>query len=255
VLHGWFGDHTAWAPTYPFLDEDKFSYAFMDFRGYGASRSRPGAHTLEEIAQDGQAVADQLGWRVFSVVGHSMGGMAAQLMAVQCPDRIACMVGVTPVPATGNPLPPEVDALFDKVASEDQAGLQVLDVSLGARLTSKVAEQIMRHTRHTTERSAFADYGVAFRKTDFSAAAKAVRAPILILYGEHDLGVSEGLVRSVYPSLYPHAQIEAIPNCGHYPMLETPAYLVTRMENFIGQHGQPVSTLAPQRPIERRGDL
>ncbi|MDP3085608.1 MAG: alpha/beta fold hydrolase, partial [Rubrivivax sp.] len=77
VLHGWFGDHGVWAPTFALLDGERFEYVFMDYRGYGASRTVPGAYTMDEIAADALALADQLGWQRFSVVGHSMGGMAA----------------------------------------------------------------------------------------------------------------------------------------------------------------------------------
>jgi 3-oxoadipate enol-lactonase len=39
----------------------RFSYAFIDLRGYGWSRALAGDHTAEEAASDIIAVADHLG--------------------------------------------------------------------------------------------------------------------------------------------------------------------------------------------------
>jgi hypothetical protein len=36
-----------------------------------------------------------------------------------------------------------------------------------------------------------------------------------VLIGEHDGGVTPEFVRASFPPLYPHAQLEVIPNAGH----------------------------------------
>jgi pimeloyl-ACP methyl ester carboxylesterase len=233
VLHGWFGDHQVWQPTYPLLDTQQFTYAFLDYRGYGASAGLTGEHSMNEMAQDAIALADHLGWQDFSVVGHSMGGMAAQKVAIEAPDRVRSVVGVTPVPATGAPLPPEVLQFFEAAAHNDEAACGVIATSLGQRLTHTLTLRVLQHMRTTVTPEVFGRYLKAFTATDFSSRAAELKAPLLVLYGEHDGGVSEDMVKAVYPQLYAHVQIEALPNAGHYPMVETPAYLVTVMEQFM----------------------
>ena len=96
ALHGWFGSARGWGYLPEYLNTADFTYVFPDLRGYGSRRGEPGAYTMAEAAADAIALADDLGWDRFSLVGHSMGGVAIQHVLLQAPHRIrrlivACM--------------------------------------------------------------------------------------------------------------------------------------------------------------------
>lgn len=233
VLHGWFGDHGIWSPVFALLARDRFTYAFMDDRGYGASSNLEGRYTIEEVAQDALDVADYLGWARFSVVGHSMGGMAAQRLALDASARVEAVVGVTPVPASGVRLPPDIRTVFDAAADQDQAALAVIEGSMGHRHSAALARHILKLQRRTATREAFRGYLRSFADSDFSNEAAALRCPLLVIAGEHDKGITKEMLSTEFPRLYSQAKVVEVAGAGHYPMLETPPHLVTVIEDFL----------------------
>jgi 3-oxoadipate enol-lactonase len=64
----------------------------VDNRGAGASGKPPGPYDLEVMADDALAVLDAEGVGAAHVVGASMGGVLAQLLAVRHPSRVRSLV-------------------------------------------------------------------------------------------------------------------------------------------------------------------
>jgi 3-oxoadipate enol-lactonase len=64
----------------------------LDNRGAGHSDKPPGPYDLAEMAEDALAVLDAAGYRQAHVLGASMGGVIAQILAVLHPDRVHSLV-------------------------------------------------------------------------------------------------------------------------------------------------------------------
>ena len=58
ALHGWFGSAGGWGAYAKVLDEERSSYAFMDYRGHGGAKNMKGEFTMQEISSDTLALAD-----------------------------------------------------------------------------------------------------------------------------------------------------------------------------------------------------
>ncbi|MDX8121985.1 alpha/beta hydrolase [Janthinobacterium sp. GMG2] len=235
VLHGWFGDAHAFGPMEAALDGSAFSYVFMDNRGYGGMRGAPGTYSMDEVARDALALADALGFATFSVVGHSMGGMALEWLALLAPLRLRKLVAVAPVPSCGVAFDGAARQRFLDASGNVQARRAIIDRSTGERLPAAWLDWKAKYSWESADQAAFAAYFLAWSGTDFSEDIKAARVelPLLALVGEHDPRFDAGLMRRTYLAWYPQARLEVLGNAGHYPMNETPLALAASIETFL----------------------
>ena len=233
ALHGWFGHARGWGPFTQHLNGQDFSYAFMDQRGYGGMKGSGGPYTMAQIAQDALVLADSLGWNRFSLIGHSMGGMAIQQVLADAPDRVRALVGITPVPAGGVPFDDQGWAFFSSAAKDPGARRGILDITTGNRLSGTWLDAMVQSTLAHSDEAAVADYLVAWARTDILNRVQGQSLPVLVLPGEHDPALGEATCRATWMAHYPNAQLDVLRNAGHYPMDETPIWLATVIEKFL----------------------
>ncbi|MBX7215051.1 MAG: alpha/beta hydrolase [Thermoflexales bacterium] len=235
AMGGWMGDHKVFAPAFPYLDRERFTWVFADPRGYGRSRHIAGKHTVKEVAGDVVALARSLRLGKFHFVGHSMNGMVAQYLCAHHGDRLKRVVGVTPVPATGAALEGDALTLFSNAWRVPANRGTICQITTGNRNTKTWEQAMIKASLSSTTREAFRDYYTMWTATNFVEDMRGVKTPFLALTGEHDLGVPTDFVRSTILSWMPNAELHVMANAGHYPMMETPVQFVTVVEAFLGR--------------------
>jgi len=91
MIQGLGADSRAWAFQRRALGRHYRCIA-LDNRGAGRSGVPPGPYDLEAMAGDAVAVLDASGHHEAHVMGASMGGVLAQLIAIRHPDRVRSLV-------------------------------------------------------------------------------------------------------------------------------------------------------------------
>lgn len=84
-------------------------------------------YRLTDMATDTVGLLDQLGVDRAHVVGASMGGMIAQTMAIEHPDRVASLTSImstTGEPGVGNPSPELLGTLVGERPTEREASIE-----------------------------------------------------------------------------------------------------------------------------------
>jgi pimeloyl-ACP methyl ester carboxylesterase len=94
-LHYWGGAARTWRPVTDRLP-GRAALA-IEARGWGRSRKLPGPYTLEQLARDTHEIVNDAGVTDYILVGHSLGGKVAQLVAAARP------VGLGRLRAGGDP--------------------------------------------------------------------------------------------------------------------------------------------------------
>lgn len=237
VMHEWLGDHANWEPVWPYLDTGRFTYVFVDLRGYGWSRNFPGSYSVDEAVADGLRIMDHYGYRRFHVVGHSMSGMIAQKFLAAAPSRVKSMVAICPVPAAGFKADDKTMGALRAVIEDDEATKKALVARGGGRYGEAWLNFKLGLARRAATREAMHGYLRMFTGADFSAEVRGSPIPVLAILGRYDIPFyREESVRANFESLYPNFSLVVCEEAGHYPMLEAPVFVAGNIDRFIGAH-------------------
>lgn len=214
----------------------------FDPRGAGDSSDAPWTWTTRRCAADARALLDHLGVARCHVYGISMGGMAAQWLAIDEPTRVHRLVLASTVPsglefryqALGRAL--SLALCLIKSATDVDACLatRVLSHTFRAEHPSEV-DRIRRLARvRPTTRANIARMLVAAARHDARSWLSRIEAPTLVLVGERDplpTCASQAELLAAIPDV--HRAV--IANTGHDVSAESPVPTAEHVLAFLEQ--------------------
>jgi N-formylmaleamate deformylase len=235
LLHGLTGNGACWNPVARFL-ESNFDVLMPDARGHGKSSAPLRGYRYEDHAGDVAGLIRELRLATPVLVGHSMGGMTAALVASQMGDLIGSVVLADPTFLS----PQRQREVFES---------NVIDPH--RRLLSRNKSEVLAdlRCRHPHRSSEMADLLAAARlqtslhafdvltlpNPDYESLVSTIRVPILIALGDAPV-VSIETARHLQ-SLNPHVRIEQIQNAGHGLPYDQPERFAAVVSSFLSSHG------------------
>lgn len=206
---------------------------------------------LDDMAADAVALLDSIGIDRAHIVGASMGGMIAQLVAANHPERVLTLTSI--MSSTGNPALPRSTAAANAVLMSRPAGTDIDSlVAHGVRSAKVVGSPgyptdetvLAERARADLERMMYPQgfarqLAAIWANGDRRPKLKAITAPTLVIHGAADPLVPVEAGRDTAASI-PGARLVEIAGMGH----DLPEALIAQVTGLIADHAEAVAVPA-----------
>ena len=236
LVHGFPLDGRMWREQVGALSS-RWRVIVPDLRGFGKS-AEAGAFTMDSLADDVHALAEQLKLGRFVLAGLSMGGYAALAYVAKHPGTLRGLILVDTkaeadtaegkagrdkmiAQAREQGTKPIADAMFGKLIPEEAAK--------GRPALARELREIMDSQRATTLAHALAAMRDRVDRTDVLAR---IDVPTLMIVGEKD-GISPPDVMRKMHEKVRGSELLVIPGAGHMTPMEQPGQVNRAMERFL----------------------
>ena len=241
ALHGWLDN----AASFDFLGPRLGGVRLLalDLAGHGLSEYRPEGvpYHFVDYVRDIVAVAEEIGWERFGLLGHSLGAAIATLIAGAFPKRVSQLIlieGLGPLASASHELPTSLarsvseQLEFSKkrkpvYTSSDEAARarqQASDISLSAAcaLVERGLKPCEGGFTWRSDHRLRATSPQRLSEQQVRAFLQRIEAPTLLILGEEGLGSRYMAIRE-RATLLRHLEIVSLPGLHHLHMDLAPA--------------------------------
>jgi 3-oxoadipate enol-lactonase len=202
LSHSLAADLSMWDPQMKALTE-KYRVLRYDMRGHGGTDVSEGPYSLDGLAADVHALLVALGIKQTHFIGLSIGGMIAQVLAVQHPGMIRTLI----LCDTSSELPQEAKILFEeRIRTAKTLGMEAhVEPTLERWFTKAFrsapgADRIRALIRKTDPRG-YIGCSYAIMGLSLTARLSSIRLPTLIIVGEDDPGTPVAAARTIHEKI------------------------------------------------------
>ncbi len=232
AVHGWTADRRVWGPVARRLVDAGRRVVIYDQRGHGASTVGTSGYTLDAIADDLRAVLEGLDLREAVVVGHSMGGIAAETFAVRHKEVLAERVATLVLVATLSKYLARnkrvleagywsvTSPLVQRAYGSRRVGPLLVRNSVGKQpvWSHLVATQESFVATPPSVRGGFLR---AMAGLDLDDSLSAISVPVIVIAGTRDTLTPYSRNRAIAEAI-PGARLETVQGAGHQLEFEAP---------------------------------
>lgn len=211
LLHGAGSNHLGWPPGLRRLLD--FTVYALDLPGHGRS-DPPGHDTIEAYAADVAASLVALNLDKVVIIGHSMGGAIAQMLALLYPEKVAGLILI----GTGARLPVS-QVIFDKAQTDLEAVIDFVTRYSWAKETPRwLRAGTKKLMRDTGSKVVHGDF-LACNAFDVRDQLGSIQVSTLVIVGDTDMMAPPKFSHFLAEHL-PKADLVTIEGGGHMMMLE-----------------------------------
>jgi 3-oxoadipate enol-lactonase len=243
LLHGFTNFGLSWAPQLSALVHAGYRVILPDLHGHGASQPATALCTVPDLVTDVVALLDHLGAGPAVLCGLSLGGMVAQQMAIDRPDRVA---GIIVANSRSSFADPELTAIVDgwitlfrqhdgplkrlqatwptlinEEFRQSSSGRAVFEA--WARVLTRLPGSSLCHVAH------------GMTRFDLRGRLAAIRVPALLIGGEHDRLFSPNHAREIGNEIAGSA-CAVISGAGHLSNLDSSDQFNRLLLDFLPSH-------------------
>ena len=235
--HGFLSSGRIWGLVQEALPADRYTTIAVCNRGAGASDAPPAVSDfgVEVFASDLHELVTQLGWRDFTLVGHSLGGATSTRFALDHPELLKGVVLLNPADPDGVELPAGVtaeEAIRHLVAA---IPTQTTEFNVDAAATDVPAdlmEALGRDIANAPERRLLGSLLSVFSQ-HMGDQLDRLKMPFLFVGGDIDRMITPATQLASWAKYPAGTGLHMFDGVGHSPNLDRPKELAALLRQFI----------------------